>query len=66
MNLIRETENYLCDVIRNIGYDISKVSLIPSSRKELGDFQINEAFALGKQNGENPRDVAQCPWCGYV
>ena len=58
MSLIKETEKYLKDVIQEIGYSLDKATLVPSSRKELGEFQINEAFALGKSNHENPRDVA--------
>lgn len=59
MNLIKETEKYLCEVINNLGYNIDKVNLVPSSKKDLGDFQINEAFSLAKINHENPKDVAQ-------
>ena len=59
MSLIHDTEKYLCEVINNLGYKIDKVSLIPSSRKEFGDYQINEAFRLGKENKTNPREVAE-------
>ena len=59
MNLIKETEKYLCEIINNLGYSIEKVNLVPSGRKELGQFQINDAFALAKANHENPRDVAE-------
>ncbi len=59
MNLIKETEKYLCEVINSLGYSIDKVNLVPSSKPELGMFQINEAFSLGKINHENPREVAE-------
>ena len=58
MSLIRETEDYLTGIIKELGYDILKVNIVPSSRPELGQIQINEAFSLGKANHENPRDVA--------
>ena len=58
MNLIKETEKYLCEVINQLGYKVDKVNLVPSGKKELGQFQINEAFSLAKENHENPRDVA--------
>ena len=58
MSLIKETEQYLCEVINNLGYQIDKVNLLPSGMKELGQFQINEAFSLAKINHENPREVA--------
>ena len=59
MNLIKETEKYLCEVINSLGYSLDKVNLVPSARRELGQFQINEAFQLAKQNHENPREVAE-------
>ena len=59
MNLIRETEKYLCDVINSLGYSIEKVSLVPSARRDLGQFQINDAFTIAKANHENPREVAE-------
>ena len=48
MSLIREEEKYLCEIINKLGYKIDNVNLVPSSRKELGEFQVNEAFSLGK------------------
>ena len=59
MNLIKETEKYLCKVINDLGYEIDNVNLVPSGKPELGQFQINEAFNLAKKNHENPREVAQ-------
>ncbi len=59
MSLIKEEEKYLSDVINGLGYKIDSINLVPSSRKEFGDFQINEAFSLGKENHENPRNVAE-------
>ncbi len=58
MNLIKETEKYLLSVIKELGYEIDKVNLVPSGKPELGEFQINEAFNLAKANHENPREVA--------
>ena len=59
MNLIKETEKYLCNVINDLGYKVDKVNLIPSARRDLGQFQINDAFTIAKQNNENPREVAE-------
>lgn len=59
MNLIKETEKYLCEIINELGYEISNVNLVPSGKPELGQFQINEAFSLAKINHENPREVAE-------
>lgn len=59
MSLIKESEKYLQDVLKNLGYEVDKVNLVPNSRKELGDFQINEAFSLAKKYHLNPREVAE-------
>ena len=58
MSVIREIESILCDIINDCGYDLNRVSLKPSSRPDLGDYQINEAMMLGKMNKENPIQVA--------
>lgn len=58
MSLINETEKYLLGIINDLGYNLDRVKLEPSGRKELGQFQINEAFSLAKMNHENPREVA--------
>lgn len=59
MSLIKETEEYLLNVMKDLGYDIEKVELVPSSRKEFGDFQINSAFSIAKQYHENPKSVSE-------
>ena len=57
--MIREAEEYLLGIIKDLGYDLDKVNLTVSGRPELGQFQINESFILGKQNKENPRVIAE-------
>lgn len=41
MSFIKETEKYIYDVITKCGYEIDNVSLESSSRRDLGEFQIN-------------------------
>ena len=59
MSLIKETEKYLCEVINKIGYSVDNVELVTSNRPELGQFQLNIAFNIAKENHENPRIVAE-------
>ena len=59
MSIIKDLENKVLKSINSLGYDLEQVSLIPSARKELGDYQINDAMMLGKKNGKNPRLVAE-------
>lgn len=58
MSIIKKINDELRDTLKNIGYDIENINLIPSSRKDLGDFQINEAMQLAKKYEKNPREIA--------
>jgi arginyl-tRNA synthetase len=57
-NFLSKQENYIKQVINNLGYNVSEVSLIPSSRKEFGDYQYNGVMAIAKELGKNPREIA--------
>ena len=59
MSFINETEEYLKDVLNNCGYELDEVILESSSRRDLGEFQINCAMGLAKKNGKNPREIAE-------
>ena len=59
MSIIRNLEAELKEIINNLGYNLEKVNLVPSGRPELGEYQINDAFSLGKQNHCNPREIAE-------
>ena len=59
MSFIKETEKYLKDVLKNCGYELDDVTLESSSRRDLGEFQINCAMSLAKKYGQNPREIAQ-------
>lgn len=58
MSFIKETENYLINLIKECGYEVDNVALESSSRRDLGEFQINVAMSLAKKYGKNPRDIA--------
>ena len=59
MSFIKETENYLVKLLSSIGYKLDNVVLESSSRRDLGEFQINCAMSLAKKYGKNPREIAQ-------
>ena len=59
MSVIKNTENYIKDILKKCNYDIDNISLEVSSRRDLGEFQINVCMGLAKKYGENPRDIAQ-------
>ena len=57
-NFLSKMEEKIKGVINSLGYNVDSVELIPSSRKEFGDFQYNGVMAIAKSLGKNPRDVA--------
>ena len=59
MSFIKETEMYLKELLNNLGYELDEVLLESSSRRDLGEFQINLAMSLAKKYGKNPREIAQ-------
>ena len=59
MSLIKETEKYITEVIKECGFEIDSVVLEPSSRRDLGEAQINVCMSLAKKYGKNPRELAE-------
>ena len=59
MSFIKETEEYLKQVLASCNFEIDEVILESSSRRDLGEFQINCAMQLAKKYGKNPREIAQ-------
>ena len=59
MSIIKKVEEQIQKHIQDAGYSLDTVVLETSSRKDLGEYQINGAFILGKENHCNPREVAE-------
>lgn len=58
MNFLSKQEKLIKQVINDLGYNVSEVSLIPSSRKEFGDYQYNGVMNIAKELHQNPREIA--------
>ncbi len=58
MSLIKNLEQEIKEIISASGYEIENFVLQPTSRPDLGQYQINDAMALAKKYGKNPRDIA--------
>ena len=58
MNFLSKQEKLIKQVINDLGYNVSEVSLIPSSRKEFGDYQYNGVMNIAKELNQNPREIA--------
>lgn len=59
MSFIKDTEEYVSNVICSCGYEANNVVLESSSRRDLGEFQINVCMGLAKKYGKNPREIAE-------
>ena len=57
MSFIKEKELFVKQVLKNLNYE-SDVVILPSSKKELGDFQINASMSLAKKYHKNPMLIA--------
>ena len=48
-SLIKRSEMKLKKIINELGYELDKVELVVSSRKDLGDYQFNGVMMLAKK-----------------
>lgn len=58
MSIIKNVEKDIKELIKSAGYEIDRFILQPSNRKELGDYQINDAMSLAKIYHESPIVIA--------
>lgn len=59
MDFVSLIEEYLKEVISKCGYELDRVQIVPTNRKEFGDYQFNDAMVLAKKYGKNPREIAE-------
>ena len=57
-NFIAQKEKEIEKVLLDLGYEIDNVSLVPSSRKELGQYQFNGVMQLAKKYQKNSINIA--------
>ena len=50
--------NKIKDIFKDCGYEIDQIDLKKSSRKDLGDYQINECMSLAKSYHKSPQSIA--------
>ena len=58
MSLLKELEENLKEIVHKAGYEVEKLALEESNRKDLGEYQLNDAMQLAKTYHENPREIA--------
>ena len=59
MSIIKELEKDINELVKKAGYEEKEIILEPSNRRDLGEYQINDAMSLAKTYHKNPREIAQ-------
>ena len=59
MSLLKELKEDIKKIVKNAGYEIDNLAIETSNRKDLGEYQLNDAMQLAKTYHENPRVIAE-------
>lgn len=59
MSIMKELNEEIKKMVAIAGYPVENLILQPSGRKDLGQFQLNDAMALAKEYKKNPRVIAE-------
>ena len=59
MSILKELEKDLKTIIKNAGYEEESIALEPSNRRDLGEYQLNDAMQLVKIYHKNPKEIAE-------
>ena len=59
MSILKELINDLKDNLKKAGYEVENLAIEPSNRRDLGEYQLNDAMQLAKTYHENPRVIAE-------
>lgn len=59
MSILKDFEQELKKDIKKAGYEVENLSLESSNRRDLGEYQLNDAMQLAKKYKENPRAIAE-------
>lgn len=58
MSILKDLNNDLKKLIKIAGYEEDNILLLPSNRKDLGDYQLNNAMSLAKKYHKSPLLIA--------
>ena len=58
MSIIKQLKTDLKEIIKNAGYEEDSIYLETSNRRDLGEYQLNDAMQLVKIYHKNPREIA--------
>ena len=59
MSILKELKKDIKESIKKAGYEVETLAIETSNRKDLGEYQLNDAMQLAKKYKENPRVIAE-------
>ena len=59
MSILKDLELDVKKIIETAGYEVENFTLETSNRKDLGEYQINDAMPLAKNYHKNSREIAE-------
>lgn len=59
MSIIKDLEKDIKSIVEKSGYQVENLVLQPSGRRDLGQFQLNDAMNLAKVYKKSPRVIAE-------
>ena len=59
MSIIKELNQDIKKIVEKSGYKVDNLLLQPSGRRDLGEFQLNDAMNLAKEYKKSPRIIAE-------
>ena len=59
MSILKEFEESIKTIVNNSGYEVENLAIETSNRKDLGEYQLNDAMQLSKIYHKNPREIAE-------
>ena len=58
MSILKELIEDLKQNVKKAGYEVDTLAIEPSNRRDLGEYQLNDAMQLARTYHENPREIA--------
>lgn len=59
MSILSELKKDIKNHIKKAGYEVETLAIETSNRKDLGEYQLNDAMQLSRKYKENPRQIAE-------
>ncbi len=59
MSILKSLKEDLKKILKESGYEEDNIIFTVSQRKDLGDYQLNDAMSLAKKYHENPKEIAE-------